>query len=67
MPDDKKNYVYVNAPTSEIKKYVNEIEFIPACNYCKGRSFSAPEIESAIQTSQPIPYEKFAKLPIEIL
>ena len=50
-----------------IKKYINDIEYIPACNFCKGRSYSAPEIESAIQTPKPIPYEKYTNLPIEIL
>ncbi|ALE02767.1 radical SAM protein [Candidatus Pseudothioglobus singularis] len=67
MPDDKRNYVSVNASTNDIKKYINDIEFIPACNFCKGRSYSAPEIESAIQTSKPIPYEKYINVPIEIL
>lgn len=67
MPDDKRNYVSVNASTNDIKKYINDIEYIPACNFCKGRSYSAPEIESAIQTPKPLPYEKYTNVPIEIL
>ena len=67
LPDDKRNYVLANASVTNIKEYLNDIDFLPACNYCKGRSYSAPEIESAIQTSSPIPYEKFLKMPIEVL
>ncbi len=59
IPDDETNFVSVNASPDEIKNYVTEIEYIPACNYCKGRSFGAPEIEPAIQTKSPLKYIKF--------
>lgn len=59
MPDNDKNYVYVNDSVENIKKYLGDLKFIPACNYCKGRSYSAPEIEPAIQTPKPLKYIKY--------
>ncbi len=59
MPDDKKNYVSVNDSVGNIKKYLTEIDYIPACNYCKGRSYSAPEIEPAIQALKPLEYKRY--------
>lgn len=59
IPDDPLNAVPVTASSAEIRHYATAIEYLPACNYCKGRSFGAPEIEPAIQTKTPLKYKKF--------
>ena len=60
IPNNKLNYVALETAAQEdIKKYTRNIEFIPACNYCKGRSFNAPEITPAIQAIKPLEYKKF--------
>jgi organic radical activating enzyme len=58
IPLNPKNFVSLSAGPEEIKKYTREIPYIPACNYCKGRSFDAPSIVPAIQTKMPITYIK---------
>jgi hypothetical protein len=59
IPDDVQNSVKVSATSSDIRRYISEISYLPACNFCKGRSFGAPEIEPAIQVSAPIKFMKF--------
>lgn len=59
VPADADNSVAVSASQQDIRHYISEIDVLPACNYCKGRSFGAPEIEAAIQTKQPLKYIKF--------
>lgn len=61
IPSDERNYAELNASPEEIKKYTREIKFLPACNYCKGRSFDSPSIVPAIQAEKPISYIKFSK------
>ena len=61
IPEDALNSVSVKASPQEIRYYISEIEYLPACNYCKGRSFGAPEIVPAIQALKPISYEKFPR------
>ena len=51
--------VSVNSSVDEVKKYLNDVDYLPACNFCKGRSYSAAEIKPAIQTQQPLEYKKF--------
>ncbi len=60
IPKNKKNYVSVTANSKKIKKYAYDLDFIPACNFCPGRSFDAPEIIAAVQTKQPLAYKKFS-------
>lgn len=64
IPPDQANSVAVDASSEEIRHYVSEINVLPACNFCKGRSFGAPEIEAAIQTKQPLKYKKFSLQPV---
>lgn len=64
VPPDPRNGVSLKASHAEIRGYIYDIEFLPACQFCRGRSFSSPEIVPAIQTKRPIDYKKFA--PIEI-
>jgi MoaA/NifB/PqqE/SkfB family radical SAM enzyme len=59
IPFDSKNSVRLNSSPEEISKYTRDIDYIPACNYCNGRSFDAKEIIPAIQTPnrKPIKYK----------
>lgn len=59
IPRDELNSVSVTSSKESIRRYVFDIDYLPACNYCKGRSFGAPEIEPAIQTKFPLRYVKF--------
>lgn len=59
IPRDKNNSVPLNSTPEEILFYTREISFIPACNFCKGRSFDSQEIEPAIQTKEPIEYKEY--------
>jgi len=60
IPADNQNFVEVGASTESIRRYTREIEFLPACNFCPGRSFDAPEIIPALQVKGPIKYEKIS-------
>lgn len=64
IPLDAANSVSVSAEPDQIRQYVAELDYLPACNYCKGRSFGSPEIVPAIQAPHSIKYQKF---PIAIL
>lgn len=64
VPFDKRNFVEIDAGKLEIKRYTREIDYLPACNYCKGRSFGAEEIVPAIQSKSPVKYKKFPILSI---
>lgn len=59
IPIDPKNSVNVNASLDEIEYFLNDIPYIPACNFCKGRSHDAPEIVPAIQSKNKLPYKKY--------
>jgi MoaA/NifB/PqqE/SkfB family radical SAM enzyme len=59
IPPNELNYVSVENSSEMIKKYTREIKYLPACNYCKGRSFDSPSIEPAIQAERPLSYIKF--------
>lgn len=64
VPQDARNGVSLKAERSAIRNYLYEIDFLPACQFCKGRSFSAPEIIPAIQTKLPIAYKKFSLVEV---
>ena len=63
IPADSANAVNSAEGRSAIRHYTREIRSLPACNFCKGRSFDAPEIVPALQTRQPIPYRRFRLEP----
>ena len=48
--------------SEELKKEIRELyykpEYLTACNYCNGRDFTTPRIESALQAIEPIKYHK---------
>lgn len=58
IPSDRRNSVLVTDSELQIKNYTREINYLPACNYCNGRSFDSPMIIPAIQTKKPITYIK---------
>ena len=60
IPEDASNSVKVGSSKELVSRYVRDIEFLPACNFCPGRSFDAPEIIPAVQVKSPIPYKKMA-------
>lgn len=60
VPRNDANSVSVFNTQSDLKKYTQDIPFLPACNFCPGRSFDAPEIIPAVQVKSAIPYERFS-------
>lgn len=65
IPPDQANAVSLDAGADAIRQYAYGIDYIPACNFCKGRSFGAEEITPAIQSKQPLKYQKFMIAPVE--
>ncbi len=59
VPHDTDNYVLVSEDREKIISYVGDIDYIPACRFCKGRSWDTPQIVPAIQTRKPITYKKY--------
>ena len=69
IPDDPDDYIdiiklnenEVNMKNvrSTISSYLFEKDYIPACDFCKGRSYGDPEIKPAVQTKKKIPYKKY--------
>ena len=58
IPYNTQNFVSVESTAESIEEYMNADTFIPACQYCKGRSWDSPIINAAIQTRQPLKYTK---------
>jgi len=61
IPEDRRNFVELNATADDLRHYCYELDYIPACNYCNGRSFDAAEIIPAVQTRRSISYVKFER------
>ncbi|WP_415289745.1 radical SAM protein [Candidatus Pelagibacter sp. Uisw_136] len=59
IPFDEKNGVSLEASKEDIIKYTSGIKYLPACNFCNGRSHDAPEIIPAIQAKGKIPFKKY--------
>ena len=59
IPFDKKNGISLEASKEDIIKYTTGIKYLPACNFCNGRSHDAPEIIPAIQAKGKIPFKKY--------
>lgn len=65
VPNSRDDYInlFENVKIDEMKKriraYILEKDFLEACDFCNGRSFSDPEIEPAVQISKPIEYQKY--------
>ncbi len=58
IPNDKNNYVSIHDTKENIKNHLYNTEYLPGCNYCKGRSFESVEIKPAIQTKRIFDYKK---------
>ena len=56
--DLEKNFSREELRKEIIKLYYSP-EFLTACNYCNGRDFTTPRIESALQTKTIIPIPEF--------
>jgi hypothetical protein len=61
IPNDPLNYVSAEASPAQIRHFTRDIKFLPACNYCKGRSFDSPSIVPALQALKPLPYIRFER------
>jgi len=59
IPHDEKNFIEIESTPKKIKNYLENIDYIPACQYCNGRSFDSPLITPAIQTKKPINFRKY--------
>ena len=44
---------------NEIIELYHKPEYLMACNYCNGRDFTTPRIETALQAKEPIKYNQF--------
>jgi hypothetical protein len=44
---------------SEIRKLYFDKEYLQACTFCNGRDHNVASIEAAIQTKEPLAYQKF--------
>ena len=58
IPFDSSNSVELSSGSDSIRKYTRELRSLPACNFCKGRSFDSPPIVPALQTVLPLPYKR---------
>ncbi|MDC6484978.1 radical SAM protein [Methylophilaceae bacterium] len=65
IPFDEKNGVSLKASIDDIVEYTSGIKYLPACNYCNGRSHDAPEIVPAIQANGKLPFKKYINIAIE--
>lgn len=75
MPDNEENYVSISGVAKnpellierrkQLAFYLRDAAYIPACNFCNGRTYGDPEIEPGIQTKDAIPYKKYDRV-IEI-
>ena len=59
IPFNENNGVSLESPKEDIIKYISEIKYLPACNFCNGRSHDAPEIIPAIQAKGKLPFKKY--------
>jgi len=60
LPSDSSNFADLNSNTSQLLNYLGDIDYIPACMFCKGRSWNSPIITPAIQTRKPLSYNKLS-------
>jgi len=65
LPSDRVDLTLLNSSTEavfskkkEIREFLFGREYIEACDYCKGRPFTATEIEPAIQLDRPVKYKR---------
>jgi len=66
IPFNEKNGVSVEASIEEIIEYTSGIKYLPACNFCNGRSHDAPEIVPAIQAKGNLPFKKYINIAVDV-
>ena len=63
FPECEEDTVDMSEDSPDLKEKMRNIiyrkDFVKACDFCAGRSYSMPNIEPAIQTKKPIPYVKY--------
>lgn len=59
IPYDNNNGIDLNESLEKIVNYTTKINYLPACNFCNGRSHDAPEIEPAIQAKGKLSYKEY--------
>ncbi|MEJ8675819.1 radical SAM protein [Chromobacterium amazonense] len=69
IPDDNRDYISLadlsdsslskTEIRAKLKKFLRNIPFTPACDFCNGRTYGDPEIVPGIQTEKPIIFKKF--------
>jgi len=65
IPFNEKNGISVEASIEDIIEYTTGIKYLPACNFCNGRSHDAPEIIPAIQAKGSLPFKKYIDIAVE--
>ena len=65
IPFDDKNGVSLESSIEEIVEYTSGIKYLPACNFCNGRSHDAPEIIPAIQAKEKLPFKKYINIALK--
>jgi len=65
IPFDTKNGISLKASIEDIVEYTSGIKYLPACNFCNGRSHDAPEIIPAIQAKGNLPFKKYINIAVE--
>jgi hypothetical protein len=65
IPFNEKNGVSVEASIEDIIEYTSGIKYLPACNFCNGRSHDAPEITPAIQAKGNLPFKKYINIAVD--
>ena len=65
IPFDDKNGVSLESSIEEIVEYTSGIKYLPACNFCNGRSHDAPEIIPAIQAKEKLPFKKYINITLK--
>ena len=63
FPECEEDTVDMSEDSPDLKEKMRNIiyrkDFVKACDFCAGRSYSMPNIEPAIQTKKPILYVKY--------
>ena len=65
IPFNSKNGISLKASIDDIVEYTSGIKYLPACNFCNGRSHDAPEIIPAIQAKGNLPFKKYINIAVE--
>jgi len=66
IPDRENDYVSLVPETPpdklrlQLRNFISRTDAFPGCDYCDGRSWSAPTIEPAVQAPQPLPYQRYS-------